>query len=240
MTSACATRRHEYRQRALVTVVSPDRDHGQRAYERFTEAGPLALLPATDGRLAVAWTVEPNDGDRLLNLSDDDFLSALQDAFGQRAGHFLSVGARKLYPLSHNIIDSPIAARAVAIGNAAHSVHPVAGQGFNLGLRDVACLAEMVFDAVTTGADPGAGGLLRAYSQARRADARRVSVVTDGLIRSFTTELLPVALARNVGLSAINLLPPVRRRLLNLTMGLGIDAGKLARGVPLARSDGPS
>jgi len=233
-------RGRQYRQQALVSVVSCDRPHQQRAYERFTTDGPLALLPASSNRFALAWTVPPAHGAHLCELDDAAFLQQLQRTFGHRAGRFADVGARKLYPLSLNTLTSPVAERAVAIGNAAHTVHPVAGQGFNLGLRDVAQLSEMIFDTMSMGKDPGHSHLLRRYAEARRGDTQKVARLTDGLLQGFSSEFVPLALLRNSGLSLINILPPIKRRLLNETMGLGVPAGRLSLGLPLANSDAGS
>ncbi len=237
------SRGRNYSQQALVSVVSADRPHQQRAYERFTGSGPLALLPASDNRYALAWTLEPDEAERIMAMSDSAFLTQLQNAFGHRAGRFVSAGNRRLYPLSLATLHSPIGARTVAVGNAAHTVHPVAGQGFNLGLRDIAQLADAIFRASVDGDDIGHRQLLHRYAQSRRADTRNVARLTDGLIRGFRSQLLPLAALRSGGLSIINLAPPLRRRLLNLTMGLNVDAGPLSLGLPLCdagiRDSGP-
>jgi len=229
-------RGRSYKKKALVSVVGSDRPHQQRAFERFDRDGPLALLPASENRYALAWTVTATDGANLCELGDKAFLQQLQSTFGQRAGRFTDVGDRKLYPLSLHTLESPIAERAVAIGNAAHTVHPVAGQGFNLGLRDVAQLSESIYDAMANGEDPGASHLLRHYADSRRADTRKVARLTDGLLQGFSSDFVPLAVLRNGGLSLINVLPPIKRRLLNETMGLGVRAGRLSLGLPLSNA----
>lgn len=227
------SRGRSYPQQALVSVVATDRPHQQQAYERFTGSGPLALLPASENRFALAWTLEADTAEDLIAASDSAFMQQLQDSFGHRAGRFVAVGNRRLYPLSLATLLSPIGPRSVAIGNAAHTVHPVAGQGFNLGLRDVAQLAEMIFESAVAGGDPGDSRLLRNYAHARRADTQNVARLTDGLIRGFRSQFLPLAALRSGGLSLINLAPPLRRRLLNMTMGLNVKAGPLSLGLPL-------
>lgn len=227
------SRVRNYRQQALVSVVSCDRPHEQCAYERFTDSGPFALLPASGNRFACAWTVEPDHAQQLCDATEDEFLEHMQHTFGQRAGRFTTVGRRQLYPLSLSTLTSPVAPRTVAIGNAAHTVHPVAGQGFNLGLRDVAQLAEMIFDDLAETNDPGNSSLLRNYAAARRADTQTVTRLTDGLIRGFSSQILPVAAFRSGGLSLLNIAPALRRRLLNVTMGMRAKSGRLALGLPL-------
>ena len=140
-------RRHEYPQSAVVTNVSPERPHRSVAYERFTRTGPLALLPMDPQRCAVVWSVQPDEVDAMLAWSDEVFLEHLQNRFGQRLGRFTRVGRRQAYPLTLTRVREQVRPRLALIGNAAHTVHPVAGQGFNLGLRDVAALAQLLVDA---------------------------------------------------------------------------------------------
>ncbi len=222
-----------YSQRALVALVGIDRDHRHLAYERFTVHGPLALLPMTDRRMAVAWTLPASDAEALETCPEPEFLAALQQAFGGRCGQFLRCGMRRSYPLSVGAVDNPVSGRCVAIGNAAHIVHPVAGQGFNLGLRDVAELAETLAAKWRAGADPGSPGALSDYAGARSRQARRVTGFTDGLIRIFTGGFPGLAIGRGLGLGAVDLLPPARRFFLRRTMGLHGRLPRLARGLPL-------
>lgn len=218
-----------YPHKALVAVVGIDRDHGHRAFERFTEHGPLALLPVTGRRMAVAWTLPGEEAEKLRTAADDVFLAALQDDFGDRAGRFVRAGGRRVYPLSLGRLARPAAARVVAIGNAAHIVHPVAGQGFNLGLRDVAELADLLVAAWRDGEDIGADMLLDRYAASRAAQTRRVSAFTDGLISLFTSSGLGPL--RGLGLAAVDRMPPLRRFFLGRTMGLAGRLPRLTRGL---------
>lgn len=219
----------EYQQTALITNVTPERFHRHTAYERFTATGPLALLPLSNGRCSVVWTLSPEGAREVAALDDTAFLAALQDAFGQRLGRLQRVGSRHSYPLSLIQAEQITGQRHVLIGNAAHGLHPVAGQGFNLGLRDVAALAEVIADCD----DPGSGTVLRAYEQWRTDDHRRVVGFTDGLVRLFTSELPPLRVARGAGLLALDLLAAPRSMLARQSMGVSGRLPRLARGVPL-------
>ena len=209
----------DYRQSAILSVVATDRDHRGRAYERFTDEGPLALLPHSERRYAVVWSTAWERVAARMALSDAAFIAALQTAFGERAGTFSEPSARTRYSLQHGITRRPIGARTVTIGNAAHTVHPVAGQGFNLGLRDVAALAEVIRAARARRCDIGGRDVLEEYAALRRRETARVSGFTDGLIRVFGSRRAPVKLARNLALAGIELCPPAKRFLLRRTMG---------------------
>lgn len=222
-----------YAQSVLLTIVSVDRDHHGIAYERFTEHGPLALLPLSDRRYAVVWTLPPEEIELHREQPDDAFLADLQCAFGDRAGRFSRPGNRNVYPLGLSRLRRPVRERLVVIGNAAHTVHPVAGQGFNLGLRDVAALAETISDADLRGADIGAPEVLERYAEQRQRDTFMVTTFTHGLIRVFSNEFPPLALARNLGLGGVELLPPLKRLLLRRTMGMSGQPSRLAMGLPL-------
>ncbi len=223
--------RWDYGQAAVIANVSPELPHRNRAFERFTEAGPVALLPLGEDRCAAICTVREADLESVLALDDAGFARLLSDRFGDRLGAFLKVGRRQSYPLSLVKSREHIRHRVAVIGNAAHTLHPIAGQGFNLGLRDVAALAELVADAAD--ADPGAPALLERYAQWRRWDQRRAIAFTDGLARLFVNPLGPVRLARNLGLLAFDLAPPAKRWLARQTMGLAGRLPRLARGLPL-------
>lgn len=223
----------DYGQQALIANVTPSRPHQNVAYERFTESGPLALLPMSEGRCAVIYTVHGADVDAVLNLDDAAFLADLQMRFGDRLGQFLKVGRRQAYPLFMLKSREQVRHRVAMIGNAAHTLHPIAGQGFNLGLRDVAVLAEVIIDARRTGLDPGDTAVLRRYADWRRWDQRRTVAFTDGLVRLFTNPLAPVRLARDLGLLAFDLFPPVKHLLARQTMGLTGRLPRLARGLSL-------
>ncbi|MDN3516963.1 2-octaprenyl-6-methoxyphenyl hydroxylase [Aquisalimonas lutea] len=223
----------DYGQCGIVANVTPARDPQGRAYERFTPEGPLALLPLRGGHASLVWTVAPERAEALAGLPDDAFLAALQDAFGYRLGRFLRAGRRAVYPLRLSRSRQRITTRGVLVGNAARTLHPVAGQGFNLALRDVAELAERLHVAAGRGDDPGSPELLRAYAAARRDDHRRVTAFTDGLVRLFSNRLPGLRLARNLGLLGMELFPAARQQLMRQAMGRGGRPPRLARGLPL-------
>ena len=222
-----------YPQEALLSIVSTTLPHRGRAWERFCLEGPLALLPLADNRLAVVWTCLPDTLSMRRSLPDDEFIDHLQSAFGNRAGSFFDPSPRKSYPLGRGHLECPASRRQVVIGNAAHTVHPVAGQGFNLGLRDVAALAELLFEAGRTGGDPGSEAMLSEYVRMRRRDTYMVRQFTHGLISLFSADIPPVSIIRSLGLTGIELMPPLKRLLLRRTMGMAGRQGRLARGLPL-------
>ncbi len=222
-----------YKQSALITTVQTDRAHRGMAYERFIGSGPLALLPMHSHDYAVVWTLEPDEVEAYQTMSDDRFLSKLQLAYGERAGNFTNLGTRHVYPLSLARVAQSAEPRVVAIGNAAHLVHPVAGQGFNLGLKDVADLAELIHAAAERGEDIGGSRLIAKYTRMRRRETENVLDFTDGMLGIFATDFLPFVVGRNLGLLAIDKLPPVKRALLRRTMGTHGRQSKLAAGLPL-------
>lgn len=227
------SRETRYGQTAIIANVRADQDPAGRAFERFTREGPLALLPASSGTAALVWSVPDATVDARLALDDEAFLAALQETFGYRLGRFRTVGARQAYPLRAVSAERFAATRAAIIGNAAHTLHPVAGQGFNLALRDVAALAEMVDNAVRDGDDTGRPALLDGYARARRSDYRRTFVFTDALVRGFSHALPLVSPMRNAALVGLDLLPGLRRGLMRRAMGRGGRLPRLARGLPL-------
>lgn len=227
-------REREYGQHAIIANVRPARPPQGRAFERFTPDGPLAVLPVRGGECGIVWTRPEADAEAMLALDDAEFLAALQAAFGYRLGRFEAVGARASYPLTAVTAERFVGERAVLLGNAAHTLHPVAGQGFNLALRDVASLAETLVDAVAAGADPGAADRLATYERHRRGDYRRTFTFTDGLVRMFSNRLPVLVPARNAGLVAFDLLPGARNLLMRQAMGRGGWQPRLARGLPLA------
>jgi 2-octaprenyl-6-methoxyphenol hydroxylase len=223
----------DYNQTAVITTVLPQRFHDNVAYERFTPSGPLALLPLDGGRCTLVMTLTENAAQSAMAWSDQEFLAELQRRFGFRLGRFLKVGRRVPYPLSLTQAARTSAPRCVIIGNAAQGLHPVAGMGFNLGLRDVASLAELIAEHAGKDADPGALELLREYDAWRAADRDGVVAFTDGLVRVFSNPLSVVRRLRNLGLLAFDLLPPAKSALSRLSNGGGGRVPKLARGVAL-------
>jgi 2-octaprenyl-6-methoxyphenol hydroxylase len=226
----------DYDQMALVTNVFTQRFHDYVAYERFTDDGPLAVLPMSEGRSGLIWTLKPDLATAAAALDDAAFLARLQDTFGFRLGRFTRVGARQLYPLSLTRSDEHVGPRLAIIGNAAQALHPIAGQGFNLGLRDAASLAEVLADAQTQNAtsfDAGDGLLLDRYRAWREADRGRIVGFTDGLVRLFTQPFGPAKLLRDVGLLAFDLMPAAKDALSQLSLGAAGRIPRLARGARL-------
>jgi 2-octaprenyl-6-methoxyphenol hydroxylase len=226
----------DYEQTAVITTVLPRKFHEYVAYERFTESGPLALLPLTDGRCTLVLTLNRALAEAAMGWSDEEFLTELQHRFGFRLGRFLRVGRRFAYPLTLTRARRTSAGRCVIIGNAAQGLHPVAGMGFNLGLRDVASLAELVAERCGEPAsrDLGNAALLSAYDAWRAADRREIIGFTDGLVRLFSNPLGAVQRLRNLGLLAFDLMPPAKTALSSLSTGAAGRVPKLARGVALA------
>jgi len=220
----------DYEQTAVITTVLPRKFHEYVAYERFTAEGPLALLPLADGRCTLVLTLSRALAEVAMGWSDGDFLAEVQRRFGFRLGRFLKVGRRVPYPLSLTRALSTSAGRCVIIGHAAQGLHPVAGMGFNLGLRDVASLAELIAEHQNLDDRE----LLSAYDAWRAADRREIIAFTDGLIRVFSNPLGAVQGARNLALLAFDLLPPAKAALSSLSSGAAGRIPKLARGVALA------
>jgi 2-octaprenyl-6-methoxyphenol hydroxylase len=220
----------DYRQVAVVVHLATDRPSSGIAYERFTTTGPLAVLPLADGRYTVVWTLAPERAEAVLALDDAGFIGELQRCFGWRMGRIQRAGLRSAYPLRLSRADGSVGARVVLVGNAAQALHPVAGQGFNLGLRDAALLAEIIAAA----ADPGAAPVLESYARRRAADRRGMIGFTDGLVKLFASERPAVALARNAGLMLFDLLPGAKRALSRVSWGFGGDTPRLMRGLPVA------
>ena len=225
----------DYGQTAVISQLTPERFHDHVAYERFTPSGPLALLPAPDGRVGLVWTLSPAEALRVLALEPAPFLAELQQCFGWRLGRFRSVGARHGYPLALTRADAEHAPRTVIIGNAAQGMHPIAGQGFNLGLRDAATLAEVLADLGA--ADPGGAAPLARYALWRHDDRRALIAFTDGLVRLFASPFAPVRLARGLGLLLFDLTPAAKTALSRLSLGFATRLPRLARGLPLLAAD---
>lgn len=230
----------DYAQVAVVAALRTDQANDGVAYERFTSAGPMALLPlaapAGAGRngacwRTLVWAAAPEQATALMQLPDAQFLARWQEAFGWRAGRALQLGSRGRYPLALTQSQGTVAPRIVLLGNAAQSLHPVAGQGFNLALRDVADLAEVL--ACGGEGDPGAPALLAEYASRRQQDRRGVIGFTDALVRVFGNTHPAVVAARDAGLLLFDLLPPAKRALARVSLGFGTRSPRLARGLPL-------
>ena len=232
-----AATRDDYDQTAIIAPVRTDARDDGTAYERFTSAGPMAVLPlrvpGAGHWRAMVWAARPDDAQALMALDDAAFLARWQDAFGWRAGRAQQLGRRVAYPLALVRAGEGVATRAVLLGNASQSLHPVAGQGFNLGLRDAAALAELLADAARSGSDVGAPALLASYAAQRSQDRDGVVQFTDRLVRGFSDARAGHAALRNLGLLAFDLLPPAKRALSRISFGFGGTSPRLTRGLPL-------
>ena len=224
-----ASSERDYHQVALVANIRTDRSARAIAYERFTASGPLALLPLADGSYTVVWTLQPERAPSALDCDDAEFCRLLQQSFGWRAGRILAVGKRASYPLSLVSAQQLAGQRVVLVGNAAQALHPVAAQGFNLGLRDAATLAEMI----ATASDPGADELLAQYAQRRSADRRGMIGFTDQLVKLFDSRRGAAIALRNLGLMMFDLNEPAKQALSRLSWGFGAALPRLSRGLPL-------
>jgi 2-octaprenyl-6-methoxyphenol hydroxylase len=230
----------DYGQVAVIANLTADRPHHDVAYERFTPSGPIALLPLASGDWGVVWTLTPERAAEALVWDDARFLDELQRCFGWRAGRFTRVGRRTSYPLKLTRAAAATAERLVLIGNAAQSLHPVAGQGFNLGLRDAATLAELLVDRAAqcaaggTRFDPGAADVLAEFAQRRADDRGGVTRFTDGLVRLFGDARPGVGFARDLGLLLFDLSPTAKAALARVSWGFAGRTPRLARGLPLA------
>lgn len=226
-------KQRDYQQTAIIANVSTDQTVAGIAYERFTRSGPLALLPLTNERYSLVWTHKTSEVDATLGLSDAEFLEQLQAAFGYRLGRFNKVGKRSNYPLSLVKAVTETKGRAVLIGNASHTLHPVAGQGLNLALRDVATLSDLLAAQAKQQGDCGSAELLANYQAARQPDYASVVGYTDSLVRLFSTDLALLGHARAGGLLAVDRIAPLRKLLTQQSMGLRFRQSRLARGLAL-------
>ncbi len=215
----------DYGQVALVSTVECEKPHQSTAYERFTRSGPLALLPLGKRRCALIWSQETRQARRLQSLSPTEVEAQLQQAFGWKLGALRLTAPLRAFPLRLIRAERLFGERVVIVGNAAHQLHPVAGQGFNLGLRDVMRLAELLEEQRHRGGDPGAFTLLERYAEARARDHDRVIGFSDGLIRWFSLATPVSALGRNLGLLALDHLPGFKRRFSYRAMGVDHEPG---------------
>ncbi|MDU9411105.1 2-octaprenyl-6-methoxyphenyl hydroxylase [Pseudomonas sp. zfem005] len=211
-------KRNPYGQTALIANVSPVEAHRGQAFERFTDEGPMAMLPVADNRCALVWTRPGKDAERLSRLDDRAFLAELQEAFGYRLGAFNQVGARHLYPLTLVEAEEQVRANLVVLGNAAHSLHPIAGQGYNLSLRDTVALAETL---LASEAPLGDFATLQRYLDSQRLDQDLTVGFSDQVTRLFSNKEPLLAGGRNLGLLGLDLLPPAKRWFARQAMGLG-------------------
>jgi 2-octaprenyl-6-methoxyphenol hydroxylase len=227
------TWRKSYRQIAIVCVVRHEKPHRGVAVEHFRAAGPFAILPMQGNRSSIVWTEEEHDAPALLALGDKDFARQLADRFGDFLGRLEPEPGRWSYPLALIQAERYAARRLALIGDAAHVIHPIAGQGWNLGVRDIAALAELLVDAHRLGLDLGSSDLLRRYERWRRFDSLTLTTVTDGLNRLFANDFPPLKLARDLGLAAVNRAPGLKRFFMRHAMGVTGDLPRLVKGETL-------
>ena len=227
-----------YDQSAIVTTVKHERDHHGRAEEHFLPAGPFAILPLKDDpvvghRSSIVWTEDKREAERIVALPDDEFHAELERRFGLKLGEIAAVGPRRAFPLGFAVARSFIRERVALVGDAAHVIHPIAGQGLNMGLRDVAALAETIVDAARLGLDPGSLAVLDRYQRWRGFDTMAMGVATDGLNRLFSNRSDALRLVRDVGLGLVDRLPGLKHFFIREAAGLVGDVPKLLRGEAL-------
>jgi len=228
-----ATHGWEYPQSAIVTTVGHERDHAGRAEEHFLPSGPFAILPLKGRRSSIVWTEETREAERIVALPDAAFHDELEKRFKLHLGEINVVGARRVLPLGFFVARSFVAERIALVGDAAHVIHPIAGQGLNMGLKDIAALAEVIVDAARLGLDPGSATVLEQYQRWRRFDTMTMGLATDGLNRLFSNRSDVLRLFRDVGLGMVDRLPGLKRLFMREAAGLFGDVPKLLRGEAL-------
>lgn len=225
-----ATHGWSYGQSGIVTTVEHERPHNGCAEEHFLPAGPFAILPLTGNRSSIVWTERTRDAERIVALPDDEFHDELEKRFGLHLGELKVIGPRRAYPLGLYNARSFIAERLALIGDAAHVIHPIAGQGLNMGLRDVAALAESIADAARLGLDIGGPQVLERYQRWRRFDTMTMSVATDGLNRLFSNHSDALRLVRDIGLGLVERMPALKRTFIREAAGVTGEVPKLMKG----------
>ena len=228
-----ATHGWSYGQSAIVVNVAHERDHQGRAEEHFLPAGPFAILPLRGKRSSIVWTETTAEAERIMALPEPDFDAELERRFKLHLGDVKVIGKRRVHPLGFFVARSFIAERIALVGDAAHLIHPIAGQGLNMGLKDVAALAEVIVDAARLGLDPGAPDVLERYQRWRRFDTMAMGVATDGLNRLFSNRSDVLRLVRDVGLGLVDRLPTLKRLFIREAAGLVGEVPKLLRGEAL-------
>ncbi len=228
-----ATHGWNYDQSAIVTTVGHEREHNGRADEHFLPAGPFAILPLTGKRCSIVWTESADEAARIVALPDDEFHAELEKRFGLQLGDIKVIGPRRAFPLGLFTARTFIGERLALIGDAAHIIHPIAGQGLNMGLRDVAALAEAIADVARLGLDPGGPDVLERYQRWRRFDTMTMGIATDGLNRLFSNHSDVLRLARDIGLGLVERMPALKRMFIREAAGFTGDVPKLLKGEAL-------
>ncbi|MDQ8732828.1 ubiquinone biosynthesis hydroxylase [Bradyrhizobium sp. LHD-71] len=228
-----ATNGWEYDQSGIVVTVSHERDHHGRAEEHFLPAGPFAILPLTGRRSSLVWTEARDEAERIVALPADDFRRELEQRFGLHLGELRAETTPRAFPLGYFVARSFIGDRLALVGDAAHVIHPIAGQGLNLGLKDVAALAEVLVDAVRLGLDPGQAPVLERYQRWRRFDTMAMGIATNGLNLLFSNRSALLRTVRDIGLGLVDRMPPVKNVLIKQAAGLSGEVPRLLRGESL-------
>jgi 2-octaprenyl-6-methoxyphenol hydroxylase len=229
-TAGIASHGWNYDQSAIVTTVGHEREHNGRAEEHFLPAGPFAILPLTGKRVSIVWTETAREAKRIVALPDAEFHAELEKRFGLHLGDLEVIGPRRAFPLGLFTAREFIGDRLALVGDAAHIIHPIAGQGLNMGLRDIAALAEAISDAARLGLDIGALDVLERYQRWRRFDTMTMGVATDGLNRLFSNSNDALRLARDVGLGLVERMPALKKVFIREAAGFTGDVPKLLRG----------
>jgi 2-octaprenyl-6-methoxyphenol hydroxylase len=224
---------HDYRQSGLVTTITHELDHEGTAYEHFRPAGPFASLPLPGRRSSLVWTEGRDRAAELKTWPNEQIAAEIEGVMGSSLGRVTLEEGLQVFPLKLQIARSFVAPRLALIGDAAHVVHPVAGQGLNLGLKDVAALAEVAIDAIRLGQDHGAADVLERYQHWRRFDTALMAMVTDGMVRLFSNDVAPVRALRDLGMGVVDRLPPVKDFLIGRAAGLDRNGPKLLRGLQI-------
>ena len=225
-----ATHGWNYDQSAIVTTVAHERDHGGNAEEHFLPAGPFAILPLKGNRSSIVWTEKTPEAERIVALPDTEFHAELEQRFKLQLGEIAAVGGRRVHPLGFFVARSFIADRIALVGDAAHVIHPIAGQGLNMGLKDVAALAEVIVDAARLGLDPGSEAVLERYQRWRRFDTVAMGIATDGLNRLFSNRSDVLRAVRDIGLGLVDRVPNLKQLFIREAAGLVGEVPKLLRG----------
>jgi 2-octaprenyl-6-methoxyphenol hydroxylase len=223
----------DYGQSGIVTTVAHERDHHGRAEEHFLPAGPFAILPLKGRRSSLVWTEETREAERIIALKDAEFHAELERRFGLHLGEIKAEGPRRAFPLGLAVARSFIAERIALVGDAAHVIHPIAGQGLNMGLKDIAALAEAVVDAARLGLDPGGAGVLDHYQRWRRFDTMAMGIATDGLNRLFSNRSEILRAVRDLGMGLVDRAPALKQLFIREAAGLVGDVPRLLRGEAL-------
>lgn len=228
-----ATHGWQYDQSGIVVTVGHERDHEGRAEEHFLPAGPFAILPLKGKRSSLVWSESRNNAARIVALPDDEFHAELEQRFGLRLGEIRALDKPRAFPLQYFVARSFIADRMALVGDAAHVIHPIAGQGLNMGLKDIAALAEVIVDAARLGIDPGAANVLERYQRWRRFDTMTMGVATNALNVLFSNDSTLLRGVRDIGLGLVDRLPPLKNMFIKQAAGLSGEVPRLLKGEAL-------